>query len=336
MGSSDCNMPRALLFRLTWGTHDLFVHACPCRLDGMPICRPLFLNDPKDNALYNQQLERLNDEFFIGRDMLVAPVIEREDLTQGKRDVYLPAGSRWYCFEANYQDKVLPLAPAVQGGVLIRGFDAGIAAMNWDSNRISFLCPIYVREGGVIPTILVEQYVGELKGNKPAKPNPITFNIYPGLNGSYTTYLDDGVSRSSAPADAPQFKYGDEKDIARSEYRETRLTHSCKAADPRFRLITVERLHDGYTPFEDHFYVALLHDPAEDITSPGASGPLSGVAVSGIAAMVVGDRISLEAASTAAWWYDSRARISYIKVPDDEPLIEIQANYDQPVPWAEA
>jgi len=327
-----CRHYISLRYRLMQLFYDLMFQNM---LDGMPICRPLFINDHKDNALYTgPQLERLNDEFFIGRDMLVAPVLEREEVTQGKRDVYLPAGSRWYCFEANYQDKVLPLAAAVQGGVLIKGFDAGIAGMNWDSNRISFLCPIYVREGGVIPTILLEQYVGEL--NALNKPNPITYNIYPGLSGSYTTYLDDGVSRSSAPADAPQFKYGDEAGIAKSEYRKTRLDHSFPTDDARFRLITVERLHDGYTPkFEDHFYVALLHDWKEE-SSSGASGPLNGVAVGGAAAVEVRDRISLEAASKAAWWYDSRARISYIKVPDDKGLIEIQANYDRPVPWAKA
>jgi alpha-glucosidase len=296
----------------------------------MPICRPLFLNDPKDNALYNRpQLDRLSDQFFVGRDLLVAPVIERETDSGGKRDVYLPAGSRWYSFEANYNDKVLPLAKAAQGGVLIRGFDASIDGMKYDKNRISFLCPIYVREGAVIPTILVEQYVGEL--NALNKPNPITFNIYPGPSGSYTTYLDDGVSRSSAPADAPQFMFGDEAGIAKSEYRKTHLKHNCW--DSRFRVITVERLHDNYTPkYEDHFYVALLHDPDESI-STGASGPLLGVSIGGVEAMEVGDRGTLKGASKAAWWYDSKARISYIKVPDDRALIEIQARYDAPVPW---
>lgn len=308
-------------------------NANSCRLNGMPICRPLFLNDPTDNALYNlPQLDRLSDEFFVGRDLLVAPVMEREVDSSGKRDVYLPTGSRWYSFEANYKDKVLPLAPATQGGVLIRGFDASLGGMRYDSNHISFLCPVYVREGAVIPTILVEQYVGEL--NAHGKPNPITFNIYPGRSGSHVTYLDDGVSRSSAPADAPQFKFGDEAGIAKSEYRKTQVTHTCSVAHPRFRLITVERLHDGYKPqFEDHFYVALLHDPAEVAGTTGASGPLLGVSVSGIAAKEVGDRGSLEAASKVAWWYDTGARISYIKVPDDKALIEIQANYDVAVLW---
>ncbi len=34
-------------------------------LDGLPICRALFLNDPQDQALYNDKAQFLNDEFFV-------------------------------------------------------------------------------------------------------------------------------------------------------------------------------------------------------------------------------------------------------------------------------
>ncbi len=55
---------------------------------------------------------------------------------------------------------------------------------------------MYVRSGAIIPTIELEQYVGQL--NKEGKPNPIALNVYPGKSGEYTMFLDDGVSRSSA------------------------------------------------------------------------------------------------------------------------------------------
>jgi len=37
---------------------------------------------------------------------------------------------------------------------------------------------MYVKEGAIIPTIELEQYVGER--NRRGEYNPITFNIYPG------------------------------------------------------------------------------------------------------------------------------------------------------------
>lgn len=44
-------------------------------LTGLPICRPLFFGAPDDEALFNDKECFLNNEFFVGRDMLVAPVL---------------------------------------------------------------------------------------------------------------------------------------------------------------------------------------------------------------------------------------------------------------------
>lgn len=55
--------------------------------DGTPVCRPLLMEHPADSAAWG-----IEDQFLLGPDLLVAPVVER-----GKRarDVYLPAGERW-------------------------------------------------------------------------------------------------------------------------------------------------------------------------------------------------------------------------------------------------
>lgn len=54
---------------------------------GYPIIRPLWWIAPDDpQAIYN------NDQFLIGDDVMVAPVIEKG---QSKRKVYFPAGSTW-------------------------------------------------------------------------------------------------------------------------------------------------------------------------------------------------------------------------------------------------
>ena len=42
---------------------------------GMPIVRALFLNDPDDPAVY----QHLDDQFFVGKDLLVAPILAPAD-----------------------------------------------------------------------------------------------------------------------------------------------------------------------------------------------------------------------------------------------------------------
>jgi len=157
------------------------------------------------------------------------------------------------------------------------------------------------------------------------KPNPITLNIYPGKSGEYTMYLDDGVSRSSAPQRDPKYG-GDEQ--ARSEYRETRIKHSYTG---KTRELSVNRIHDGYTPkFERYFFVAILHDPLE---TRAASGCLRSVKIAGQEIDLITDGTpeqrsnTLSALSSNGWYYDENINTSFIKVFDDSPSIAITAEY---------
>lgn len=136
-----------------------------CTQNGMPIARPLFLNETDDPEIFGN----LNDQFFVGKDILVAPVV-----TQGTlyRNVYLPAGSNWYVLD-------------VDGGPLAKPTPGG-AYYNWYVPL--GLVPLYVREGAIVPLKQLEQYVGQLV------ENPITFVIYPGKNSNYQLYQDDEVS----------------------------------------------------------------------------------------------------------------------------------------------
>ncbi|MGC1377650.1 MAG: hypothetical protein WA821_15555, partial [Anaerolineales bacterium] len=298
-------------------------------LDGLPICRPLFINDPHDKSLYNDKKSFLNNEFIVGKNILVAPVLEPQSQSGynnfGKRDVYLPAGSNWYCF----MDNVMPLSAAVDGGATIRDFDANL---NLYGSHINFIVPMYVRAGAIIPTIELEQYVGQL--NSEGKPNPITLNIYPDPDKSrvknkntYTMYLDDGVSRSSAPQ-KPQ-KYGGDPQ-AKSEYRRTYIA-SYYLAD-KLREIKIDyRAHSQYTPeFEEYYFVAILHDPSE---TKGSSGCLKSVKVNGQELNLITDGApeqrsdTLNASAATAWYYNENINISFIKVFDDKPLVTITVEY---------
>jgi alpha-glucosidase len=127
---------------------------------GVPLFRPLVLNYPEDANTHN-----LDDEFMIGDDLLVAPVV-KPDVT--RRLVYLPKGT-WYDYWTNKK---------YQGGTMISA-EAPLETV-----------PMFVRGGAIIPTGPTMNYVGE----RPS--DPITFNIYPDEKGSAsaTLYEDDGVS----------------------------------------------------------------------------------------------------------------------------------------------
>jgi hypothetical protein len=71
-------------FNLRWALQD-YLHAAAkrARVEGVPMWRPLLYEFPNDSATYN-----IDDEFFLGDDLLVAPVLTEF----GERNVYLPRG----------------------------------------------------------------------------------------------------------------------------------------------------------------------------------------------------------------------------------------------------
>src|SRR4029077_16065255 len=97
---------------------------------GMPIARALFLNDGHDPAVY----QHLDDQFFIGNDFLVAPILDPHETANPPsppvRSVYLPSGSDWFVV----MDNASTLAAPVAGGTLISDYFAGL-------DRV----PIYIR-----------------------------------------------------------------------------------------------------------------------------------------------------------------------------------------------
>src|SRR6185436_10854481 len=143
---------------------------------GLPIMRALWLHHPEE-----LEAVRRGDEFLWGRDILVAPVTEKAATT---RELYLPRGT-WYDFWTN--EKI------AGGRVINRKVD--LATM-----------PLYVRSGAVIPFGPVKQYTEE------KVEEPITLVVYPGSDGEFTLYEDDGRTF----------------DFRRGEWQGTRLTWNDK------------------------------------------------------------------------------------------------------------
>jgi alpha-glucosidase len=127
---------------------------------GVPLFRPLVLNYQDDPGTYN-----LDDEFMIGNDLLVAPVL-KPDVTS--RLVYLPRGI-WYDYWTSKK---------YEGGTMARA-EAPLETV-----------PMFVRGGAIIPTGPEMLYVGQKKFD------PLNFSVYPDENGGAATtfYEDDGIS----------------------------------------------------------------------------------------------------------------------------------------------
>ena len=101
------------------------------QITGLPVMRPLVLHFEDDENTFN-----LNNEFMVGENMLVAPILEQGAT---KRMVYLPVGT-WVDYWTGNR---------FSGGEHII-VDAPIDVM-----------PIFIKEGSIIPMYNEVQYVGE-------------------------------------------------------------------------------------------------------------------------------------------------------------------------------
>jgi alpha-glucosidase/alpha-D-xyloside xylohydrolase len=125
---------------------------------GMPVMRALWLHYPDD-----AHAVRCGDQYLWGRDVLVAPVAEQGAKS---RKIYLPRGV-WYDFWTNER---------IEGGrEITRAVD--LETM-----------PLYVRAGSILPLGPVKQFVEE------RSEEPLTVTVYPGTDGSFLLYEDDGRS----------------------------------------------------------------------------------------------------------------------------------------------
>ena len=118
---------------------------------GAPVMRPLWYEFPNDKLTYLTA-----DQFMLGRDILVAPVVKEGMRTRG---IYLPADAEWIDWWT--------------GTRLESGKTHYLPA---PLDRL----PIFVRVGSVVPTQNIVQHTGEM-------PNaPITLNVAAGIKEGQT------------------------------------------------------------------------------------------------------------------------------------------------------
>lgn len=186
-----------LRYRLLPYTYTLTWQA---RNTGMPLMRALWLHYPDD-----EYARGVGDQYLWGRDLLIAPVYKPG---ARHRQVYLPEGT-WYDWWNG--------EPYEGGRPVNRAVD--LATM-----------PIFVRAGAIIPLDPVRQYAQqEVDG-------PTTLRVYPGQDGTFSLYDDDGATL----------------DYQEGEYRLTKLSW-----DDSEQTLTIAPEH-GQAP-ERTFEVVLMN-----------------------------------------------------------------------------
>ncbi len=125
---------------------------------GAPFMRPLWMDFPQDPNVAD-----IGTEYMFGPAFLVAPVTEQG---QTEKDVYLPAGSDWYNFWTKEK---------LAGGRWVK-----VAA---PIDQI----PVFVKAGSIVP-------IGADIQSTATKQAIAEIQVYPGKDGEFSLYDDDGVS----------------------------------------------------------------------------------------------------------------------------------------------
>ncbi|KAH7025658.1 alpha-1,4-glucan lyase [Microdochium trichocladiopsis] len=170
-------------------------------LTGLPIARAMPITDELDRSLFSKDnRDCTGSQYMVRNDLLVAPQLDREAASGGVRELYLPYPDHWLPMNLRADDEIgLPLANSTPGGRRIQ-YECRISD---DDEQIPYSTPMYIREGAIIPKIQVRDFVPDYSTAQ-QDPNPITIHVYPGKDNSYDMFLDDGISRDSAPKASSQ------------------------------------------------------------------------------------------------------------------------------------
>jgi alpha-D-xyloside xylohydrolase len=125
--------------------------------NGYTMMRGLVMDFQKDTKVFN-----IGDQFMFGPAFLVNPVLSAG---ANSRSVYLPTGTTWYNFWTG---------EAQTGGQTI------------SARAPRDTIPLFVRAGSIIPMGPFLQHSSEKKADT------IELRVYPGANGSFTIYEDEG------------------------------------------------------------------------------------------------------------------------------------------------
>ncbi len=133
---------------------------------GAPVMRPLFWHYGDDQTVLD-----IDDQFMLGRDIMVAPIVE-----EGKRSrvVYFPRG-RWLSLEESDQGRATSIEQAIEGPAWVQ--------VKAPLGRVH----AFVREGSILPLASSAQNADEVMRAD------ITFKVF-GCKAHGVFFEEDGVS----------------------------------------------------------------------------------------------------------------------------------------------
>lgn len=237
---------------------------------GVPMMRAMLLEDGSQS---NPDAWNLNQQYYYGDWFLVAPAADTKATVVS---VWLPPQTTWY----NYYT-----GERYEGGE--NGKTIRVAA---ELDEI----PVFVKAGAIVPMGPEVNYADE----KPL--DPLTLDIYPKGNTSFTLFEDDGESR----------KY-----ITENAY--TTTTFECEDAGDVINFKVNERVNgnaDVYTPADRSYNLKFNH-----------IGTVDGVTVNGSAVNGV-DSVEAYNNAAEAYWLDTENSIVYVKTEDTGREINVALN----------
>lgn len=219
---------------------------------GLPLMRAMFLEYPDD-----PETENLGTQFMFGEELLVAPVMENAAAT---KRVYLPEGT-WFDYHS----------PSVS-------YDGG----QWIDLQVTLeTIPLFVKQGSVVPTMPVMQYIHEDPGY------PLIYNVFPArINhiASFEVYEDDGETNNY------------KKDVF------VKRSVQCKSLQSGFEILLNEKVNNRFEVVPRDVMIRIHTDekPGKILTSDGDK-------------LRKGER-HIEKGKNA-WFYDKENEVCVIQVP---------------------
>ena len=132
--------------------------------EAIPMLRPLYYDYPKENRAYS-----LRNQYFFGSDLMVCPITAPADKATGMGSVkaWIPEGV-WTDFFT---------------GKTYRGHRVTVL------NRSKENAPVLAKAGAIIPTAILKE-----RDNSTANPQELEVLVFPGADGKYKLFEDDGIS----------------------------------------------------------------------------------------------------------------------------------------------
>lgn len=228
----------------------IYSYAWQANQTGAPLQRALAFEYQDDTTGYAQK-----QEYLFGQELLVAPVTTEGATTQ---QVYFPAGT-WFDYDdgTTYAGQKSATVPAPLEKI-----------------------PVFVKSGSIIPMAPAMTYTGQKAWD------PITLDVYPDGDSSFTLYQDDGHSLN--------FQAG--------QYTTTQISAHAVAA--KSVLITLAESNKQFSPKSWEF---SIHLPAQ--TTAPSPIQLNGQGVSALASQ------SAYTSATQGTWWDATNKVLWVKGP---------------------